>query len=161
MLVVIVRVFPSHLRILHVIEARNSAEIRSFSAKSEPRSVYRPIRVELCHWIGQLTDPCANRELASVMDRSADRSRCEQRVQKLTDRSADRSVSHWIGLPTDQCTPGSVGRPIQQHTEHYRLWIGQPTDPEPSSVPVSSWIDHGIDPTAQSIHGSIEMPDYS
>ena len=52
--------------------------------------------------IGQLTDPGANRKLASFMDRSADRSSGEQWVQKLTDRSADRSGSHWIGLPTDQ-----------------------------------------------------------
>ena len=161
MLVVIVRVFPSHLRILHVIEARNSAEIRSFSAKSEPRSVYRPIRVELCNWIGQLTNSCVNRELASVMDRLADRSMCEQRAQMLTDRSADRSVSHWIGLPTDQCTPGSVGRPIQLRTEATAYGSVSRPIQRVVSVPVSGWIDHWIDPTGQSIHGSIEMPDYS
>ena len=35
MLVVVVRVFPSHLRTCNVIEARNSAEIRGSGSKSE------------------------------------------------------------------------------------------------------------------------------
>ena len=118
-------------------------------------------------WIGQPTDPEANRDMGGEL----------------------------IGLPTDQGAPGSVGRPIQlrptqqphegsligqsdrsvrswigrqtdpgaYRSERRResFWIGPPTDPETPTVPVSSWIDPVIDPTAQSICGSIEMPDYS
>ena len=74
MLVVVVRVFPSHLRICNVIEVQNSAEIRGSGSKSETQ-----------------IDLQIDQSWVVPLDRSADRSSREQRVG-LCYGSVSRSI---------------------------------------------------------------------
>ena len=96
-----------------VLEIRNSDFVSDYqnldrsadrsSAIPSPGSVSRPIQMDtvatVSPRIGQPIDPSANREFGTN--------------SAVTDRSADRSVSHWSVSPTDQWAAGSVDRPIQ------------------------------------------------
>ena len=117
-----------------VLEIRNSDFVSDFqnlgrsadrsSAIPLPGSVSRPIQMDtvatVSPRIGQPTDPSANREFGT---KSA-----------VTNRSANRSVSHWSGSPTDQWAAGSVGRPIQP----VFAWVSEDCSTDRSKAPVSS-----------------------